>query len=119
MPENANIDFKLFAPYNEEVALLGEWNNWQKIPMTKFADGWWHVEVPLADGVYQYRFGVKSKSYFMVDKWVEIADPRADYITPDPQGECAVLNVRDGKRAVTTYEWKHDDAPLPANDQLV
>jgi 1,4-alpha-glucan branching enzyme len=26
-------EFRLFAPYNPEVQLIGDWNNWQPIPM--------------------------------------------------------------------------------------
>ena len=111
------IEFKLFAPYNEEVALLGSWNPGERIPMTKDEQGWWHAYVPLPDGDYTYRFGVKSKSFFMVDQWAEIADPRAVALTLDNQSAC--LTVRGGQRMYTTYPWRNDDKPLPANDQLV
>ncbi len=119
MPTNKQgVEFQLFAPYNEEVALIGNWNNWQRIAMAKDNKGWWHVNVPLEDGDYTYRFGVKSKSFFMLDQWVEIADPRADCLTMD-EPQSARLKVRNGQRASTTYQWKYDDKPLPANDQLV
>lgn len=112
------VEFKLFAPYNEQVFLLGSWNNGQRIPMTKDEKGWWRVGVPLADGAYTYKFGLKSKSFFMLDQWVEIADPRAVSLTMDAN-ESARLTVKDGKRANTAYEWKHDLDPLPPNDALV
>ncbi len=116
--QNNGVEFKLFAPYNDEVALIGSWNNWQRIPMTKDDKGWWHTAVPLQDGEYLYKFAVKSKSYFMVDQWAEIADPRADSLTMDfPESAC--LTVRNGQRTATTYQWQHDDKPLPANDALV
>jgi 1,4-alpha-glucan branching enzyme len=116
--QTKGIEFRLFAPYNEEVALLGSWNNWQRIPMSKDDKGWWHTWVPLSDGEYTCRFGLKSKSYFMVDQWVEVADPRAARLTMEfPEAAC--LTVKNGKRVVTTYQWKHDDKPLPSNDALV
>src|SRR5439155_5169277 len=91
------IEFKLFAPYNEEVALLGSWNNRQRIPMSKDEKGWWHTWLPLSDGEYTYRFGLKSKSYFMVDQWVEVADPRAARLTMEfPEAAC--LTVENGQR---------------------
>jgi 1,4-alpha-glucan branching enzyme len=112
------VEFQLFVPYNEEVCLLGSWNNGQRIPMAKDDKGWWRVSVPLADGAYTYKFGLKSKSFFMVDQWVEIADPRAVSLTMETN-ESACLTVKDGKRVNTTYQWKHDGDSLPPNDGLV
>ena len=47
---NKGVEFSLFAPYNEDVVLLGEWNKRDPIPMTRGSDGWWRVSVPLEDG---------------------------------------------------------------------
>ncbi|MEP7285844.1 MAG: alpha-amylase family glycosyl hydrolase [Chloroflexota bacterium] len=115
---NQGVEFRLFAPYNDEVALIGNWNDWQRIAMAKDDKGWWHTWVPLADGEYLYQFAVKSKSFFMVDEWVDVADPRAVRLTMEFP-ERTRLIVLNGKRAPTTYQWKNDDKPLPANDALV
>jgi 1,4-alpha-glucan branching enzyme len=116
--QKGGVEFKLFAPHNEEVALIGSWNDWQRIPMKKDDKGWWHVAVPLQDGAFTYRFAVKSLSFFMVGEWAEVADPRASQLTME-NPESACLTVRNGNAAVTTYQWKHDDKPLPPNDALV
>ena len=112
------IAFSLFAPYNESVALVGTFNNWQPLPMQKDDKGWWRVTIPIADGHYEYKFQVKSESFFQVGKVVEVTDPRAVALTRD-SNENALLTVENGKRVVTSYQWKHDDKPLPANDALV
>jgi len=112
------IEFSLFAPYNEEVALVGSWNNWQPIPMTKGKDGTWRVSVPLDDGNYEYKFDVKSLSYFARDQVVRVTDPRALCISQDGNDN-ACITVRQGQVIVTTYQWQHDNVPLPTNDQLV
>jgi 1,4-alpha-glucan branching enzyme len=111
------VEFTLFAPYNEYVALTGSWNGWERIPMTKDERGWWRVSVPLADGDYEYKFVVKSLSYFMAGQEAQIADPRAVQLTENFENAC--LKVRNGQRAFTTYQWQHDDVRLPANDALV
>jgi len=72
-----NTTFELFAPYNKSVDLIGSWNDWQPTPMTRDDKGTWRVEVPLADGEYQYKFEVISKSPFMMDQKATIADPKA------------------------------------------
>jgi 1,4-alpha-glucan branching enzyme len=112
------IQLNLFAPYNDEVALIASWNNWQRQPMTRGADGWWRIEVPLADGEYLYKFAVKSKSFFCVNQTVEVFDPYGLSITDDDQ-ERTRLTVRNGKRVWVDYQRKHDDVPLPPNDRLV
>jgi 1,4-alpha-glucan branching enzyme len=114
----APVELCLFAPYNEEVALIGDWNNWQRQPMKLGQDGWWRLAVDLPDGEHHYAFAVKSKSYFAMEQWVEVFDPYAIALTPtEPQR--AILNVKDGKRQWINYQWQHDDVPLPTNDKLV
>lgn len=118
MSKNPAVEFSLFAPNNEEVSLVGDWENWKVTPMQRGDDGWWRVDVPLNDGTYQYKFRLKSLSYFSEGKTVEVTDPRADRVSWD-QNENAVITVKNGQRVITTYEWKHDDVPLPPNEQLI
>ena len=112
------IVISLLAPYNEEVALISSWNGWKREKMTKGDDGWWRISVPLKDGRHFYKFAVKSNSYFARGKWVEVFDPYALSITDD-QDERTILDIKDGKRVWVTYHWKHDDKPLPTNEQLI
>jgi len=115
---SGEIELCLFAPYNEAVSLTSSWNNWNPQPMTRGADGWWRIAVKLADGQHFYKFAVKSKSYFALDQWVEVFDPYAISITDDER-ERSILRIKEGRRIWTDYAWRHDDQPLPTNDQLV
>jgi 1,4-alpha-glucan branching enzyme len=112
------IGFELLAPYNESVALIGSWNDWESIPMKKDKQGVWRVEIPLADGDYEYKFQVVSKSFFAPGETVVVADPKALEHTLDNH-ENSIIRVRDGKRITVTYDWQHDDVPLPPNEQLI
>ncbi|MEG3850506.1 alpha-amylase family glycosyl hydrolase [Microcoleus sp. herbarium19] len=114
----APIEFKLFAPYNKEAALIGSFSNWEEIPMEKDEEGYFRTQVELKDGVYQYKFRVQSKSWFLEpDRWVDVVDPYATDI--DDPSQNAVVRIKDGSRIVDTYVWKHDDKPLPADRELV
>jgi 1,4-alpha-glucan branching enzyme len=113
-----SIELCLFAPYNDEVALISSWNNWQRQPMNRGDDGWWRLNVPLQDGEYFYKYAVKSRSYFARDKWFEVFDPYALSITNDKE-ERTYLCVQDGRRVWVDYQWKHDDVALPTNDRLI
>jgi 1,4-alpha-glucan branching enzyme len=120
MPEQQRntIDLGLLAPYNEEVALISSWNNWQREPMTKGADGWWRISPRPGDGEHFYKFAVKSKSPFAMNQWIDIFDPYGLSITND-EHERTVLRVKNGRQVWIDYDWKHDDKPLPTNDQLI
>ena len=114
----APIEFKLFAPYNKEAALIGSFSNWKEISMEKDEEGYFRTRVELEDGVYQYKFRVQSKSWFLEpDQWVDVVDPYATDIDDPTQN--ALVRIKDGDRIVDTYVWKHDDKPLPVDRELV
>jgi 1,4-alpha-glucan branching enzyme len=79
----AKIDFALLAPYNESVQLIGDFSNWEPLPMTKGADGWWRTSVDLPDGDHKYKFRVKSVSYFARGETLDVFDPYELHITDD------------------------------------
>lgn len=118
MNAESGVEFALFAPYNESVAVIGAWNDWQPQPMTRGDDGWWRIRVPLEDGDHPYKFEVVSKSFFAEGETLHIPDPRAVHITLDAD-ENSVVRVRGGRAVIHQHEWQHDDVPLPSNAELV
>ncbi|MCC3585338.1 alpha-amylase family glycosyl hydrolase [Microcoleus sp. PH2017_30_WIL_O_A] len=115
---SAPIEFQLFAPYNKGAALMGSFSNWEEIPMAKDEEGYFRTRVELEDGVYQYKFRVQSKSWFLeADQWVDVVDPCATDIDDPTQN--GAIRIKDGDRIVDTYVWQHDDKPLPADRELV
>jgi 1,4-alpha-glucan branching enzyme len=113
-----SIEFKLLAPYNNAVYLIGSFSDWQEIPMEKDDDGFFKTNVELEDGVYQYKFRVQSKSWFVdPDTWITITDPYATDV--DNATQNGVIRIKDGEPIVDDYVWQHDDKPLPADHELV
>ena len=112
------IEFKLLAPYNQEAKLVGCFSNWEEIVMEKGNDGFFRTKVELEDGEYQYKFRVRSKSWFFEpDELVDVVDPYAtDIDNPTQNG---IIRIKDGEKIVDTYVWQHDDKPLPADQELV
>jgi 1,4-alpha-glucan branching enzyme len=114
------IEFNLFAPYNEAASLVGAFSNWEEIPMRKGKDGFFRVSVDLEDGAYEYKFKVRSKSWFFEpDEWVSVTDPYATNINGNSSEENGIVRIKDGERIVDTYVWQNDDHPLPADHELV
>ncbi|MDV3000658.1 MAG: Pullulanase [Chroococcopsis gigantea SAG 12.99] len=113
-----SIEINLFAPYNQEVKLTGSWDEHQEIPMEKTEDGYFKTSIDLEDGVYLYKFRLKSNSPDFRDKeWVDVIDPYATDV--DDVNKHAVLKVKEGKKIVDSYVWRNDDHPLPGNHELV
>lgn len=108
----------LLAPHNESVQILATFTDWQPRDLKRGDDGWWRADFDLADGDYEYRFRVKSKSWFAADQMVEIGDPYATRVN-SLNGEASVLSIRNGKRVVDEYVWQHDDKPLPPDAELI
>ena len=108
----------LFAPYNEIVQLLGDWNDFKPIDMQKGGDGWWRANIVIPDGEHQYKFRVKSRSYFSFDEMVDIFDPYALSVTGE-KDQKGIMVVKNGQREWVDYQWQHDHIVLPANGELL
>lgn len=59
----AEHEFRYKAPTATSVELMGEWNGWKAISMTKGDDGTWTAKVTLSPGTYGYKFLVDGKDW--------------------------------------------------------
>lgn len=118
MADKNEYTFQLFAPYNNAVELIADFNDWEKIPMEKGDDGIFRTVQKLADGAYFYKFNVQSKSWFYEeDEWKTITDPYATDV--DPESQNSILKIKNGVKIVDEYVWLHDETYLPTNEKLV
>lgn len=86
--------------------------------MMKGDDGYFRVDQELIDGSYQYRFIIRSRSWFNLEnEWKLITDPYATNIDPSTQN--SILHLRNGVKVVDDYVWQSDITPLPENSELV
>ena len=56
-------EFRYKAPDAKSVELMGEWNGWKSIPMTKGDNGVWTAKVTLSAGTYGYKFLVNGSDW--------------------------------------------------------
>jgi 1,4-alpha-glucan branching enzyme len=114
----ATVELSLFAPTLEAAALTGDFSRWQDLPMVRDKAGNWRIALELPDGDYAYQFHVPSRSWFYEPgTWVHVTDPKATRV--DGNTGKGIFRIRHGKVSVDEYQWKHDDKPLPANNELI
>ncbi len=117
-PQKAEVEFSLFAPNNTEAKLVGDFNDWDERPMIKGDDGYFRTSIDLVDGIYQYKFNIRSKSWFYEpDEWRSITDPYATNV--DAATQNSILRISGGQKVVDEYVWQSDEVPLPENEKLV
>ena len=56
-------EFRYKAPDAKSVELMGEWNDWKAIPMTKGDDGVWKTKVTLSTGTHGYKVLVNGTDW--------------------------------------------------------
>jgi hypothetical protein len=80
------VQFRLDAPQASQVALAGNFTNWQPtLQLTQTADGVWTAVVPLEQGVHKYAF--------VVDGSVWQTDPLAPSVADGFGGENSQIAV--------------------------
>jgi 1,4-alpha-glucan branching enzyme len=109
--------FRIFAPYNESVSLVGSWAK-RAIPLRRDDAGYWEVSAEVPDGVHHYQFRLKSLSHFMAGQTVDVTDPYARRVD-EMRGDAGVLVYENGRDVTTEYDWSCDDVPLPQDHELV
>ena len=72
------VSFFCAAPRAKTVALVGDFNHWLPLPMTRSVDGWWHAQVELCHGHHQYQFLVDGQP---------MLDPHATGMVRNEQNE--------------------------------
>ena len=79
--ESNALQFSLYAPQAQNVALIGDFNGWgsmAEVKLVPVGKGIWSVNVPLPAGRYQYAFLVNGQHW--------VTDPRAQQHVKDDFG---------------------------------
>ena len=100
------VQFAVWAPNAEAVAVVGDWNEWQPEPMTMIEangrTGIWTVVCPTARSGHCYKYEIVSKEGRTLRK----ADPMARQTEVPPSDASVVPTPR--KHEWTDTEWMHE-----------
>jgi 1,4-alpha-glucan branching enzyme len=109
----SSIEFILFAPTIAEATLIGSFSEWHDIPMS-FEHGTFRCSTQISDGNHEYKFRIRRNNE---DNWIDIIDP---YVTNyDSTRNTGIITIKNGKKILDEYTWKHDDVKLPDNKDLI
>jgi 1,4-alpha-glucan branching enzyme len=72
------VNFYCSAPTARSVSLIGDFNHWSPLPMTRRDDSWWFVQVMLTHGHHRYQFLVDGRC---------VLDPQASGVARDEHDE--------------------------------
>lgn len=99
------VSFRVWAPFADNVAVTGSFNEWGETPMASEGDGYWHVMVAGARAGQEYKFIIRrgTESYWR-------NDPRALYFTITA-GSSVIVNQ--------DFDWDDDDFVPPPLEQQV
>ncbi len=97
--------FRVWAPFANEVAVVGSFNDWQPTQMASEPHGYWHVDIPHAVAGQEYKFQIKSG-----DNTYTRNDPRALHFTTS-SGNSVLVD--------TQFEWLDDGFTMPPPEQQV
>ena len=74
--ENDGVTFRTFAPSAKQISVIGDFNNWQEIPMVKVYDGnFWECHISSARTGMRYKYRIYSNEGTFIDH----TDPYAFY----------------------------------------
>ena len=64
--KTSEVEFKVFAPSSDSVAVAGDFNSWKPFALKKDKSGNWSGKLKLSGGTYQYKF-VFNGQYWETD----------------------------------------------------
>ncbi len=100
--------FRTFAPNADRIAVIGDFNDWQEIPMEKVYDGnFWECHIGNAVQGMKYKYRI----YDRTGRYIDHCDPYAFY--SDLRPETASIIYSHTNNTIQKKDWTNiDNLPL-------
>jgi 1,4-alpha-glucan branching enzyme len=104
--KHTGVSFRVWAPFADNVALIGTFNDWTEQPMESEHDGYWSLFARGAEPGQEYKYVIKNGLNIH-----QRNDPRALHYTTAP-GNSVIVSPY--------FDWQNDNfvAP-PQNEQII
>jgi 1,4-alpha-glucan branching enzyme len=100
------VSFRVWAPFATDVAVSGNFNDWQQRPMENEGDGYWFVMVEGAQAGQEYRYAITNGEQRYLKN-----DPRALQVTTSA-GNSVIVD--------THFDWTDQDfKPVEFDKQVM
>src|SRR5581483_4399196 len=101
----SGVSFRVWAPFANQVSVIGSFNNWSETSLTSEKDGYWSTFIKGAVAGQEYKFKIKSGDESYVRN-----DPRALHYTTS-SGTSVLVNK--------DFDWEDDSFTPPEIDKQV
>ena len=103
---HSGVTFRVWAPFADEVAVIGSFNDWSESALDNELDGYWSKFVSGAKVGQEYKFKIKNGDEIFIRN-----DPRALHFTTSA-GNSVITNAR--------FDWGDDKfIPIPYEQQII
>jgi 1,4-alpha-glucan branching enzyme len=85
--KTSDVEFKVFSPASDSVAVAGDFNGWKPIALKKGKSGAWTSSIKLNSGEYQYKILFDGKYW-------EIDNMNPERVSDGQGGENSKLRVK-------------------------
>lgn len=106
LPASHGTTFRVWAPAAVGVAVIGSFSDWQPVPLSHEADGYWAADIAAARIGDEYKYQVQTAAGEVLDR----NDPYAREVTAS-DGNSVVPDPR--------FDWEGDTFQMPPWNELV
>jgi len=103
--QRSGASFRVWAPFANQVALIGSFSNWGEVPMESENDGYWSTFVHGAMAGQEYKFVIRNG--------------QDTYYRNDPRALHFVTSAGNSVIANDYFDWGDDNFTQPPLDQQV
>ncbi len=108
IPHDGGATFRVWAPYAQAVAVVGDFNDWERDrhPLTPEGDGYWSVDVAGVKPGHEYQLALVGVN-------------GEDLLRIDPYARDVTHSVGNAVVADLAFDWEGDDFQMPPFHELV
>lgn len=102
-----HTNFRVWAPNAKAVSLIGDFNDWQEIPLKNENDGHWYVSLTKVVPGSTYKYVIYQQN----DEKIYRNDPRSLQLTDSSDGVSVIPDM--------SFDWENDKFIAPKKEKTI